>query len=299
MFAVSPTDNDWFEFLKGVELNSYVNFWTPTPWNVKKLNISDRWYFLLKSPIREIAGFGEFVEYKNMTAEQAWNEFGQRNGCIDKADFVKRIQQYIDKNSRKFGKIDINVETYKIGCIILKNCEFWDEEFFKNPKKYQIDFAKEVVKFKYFKNNDPFQELEIIANDEFFPLDKTRDENKRLVNQRSGQGKFKGAILKAYENRCCISGETCPELLEAAHIQRYLDEQSNHIQNGILLRVDLHRLFDSGLLSITEDYEVVLSELVDSITYTMFNKAKIRLPQKGKEWPSKKALKARESNFRK
>ena len=49
MFAISPTDNDWFQFLKKVQLNSYVNFWTPTPWNIKRLKTNDRWYFLLKS----------------------------------------------------------------------------------------------------------------------------------------------------------------------------------------------------------------------------------------------------------
>ena len=34
MFIISPTDKNWFEYLKINEFNSYVNFWTPTPWNL-------------------------------------------------------------------------------------------------------------------------------------------------------------------------------------------------------------------------------------------------------------------------
>lgn len=100
MFVISLTDNTWFRFLKDNELNSFVNFWTPTPWNIKKLKQGDRWYFLLKSPVRQL---GEFYEYKNITANEAWCEFGQRNGCTNKAQFINRVQTYIDKNSKSFG----------------------------------------------------------------------------------------------------------------------------------------------------------------------------------------------------
>ena len=125
MFTISATDNTWFHFLKNSSLNSYVNFWTPTPWNIRKLKEGDRWYFLLKAPIRKLGGFGEFFEYKNLTAENAWNEFGLRNGCVDKVDFISRIQSYINKNSKKFGGKSINIHNYEIGCVILKNCQFW------------------------------------------------------------------------------------------------------------------------------------------------------------------------------
>lgn len=298
MFAISPTDNNWFEFLKGLEFNSYVNFWTPTPWNVQRLNVPDRWYFLLKSPYREIAGFGEFVEYKNLTANEAWEEFGQRNGRIDKQSFTDSIQHYIDKNSSEFGGATIDVQNYKLGCIILKNCEFWDEEAYKKPSKYGINFANQVVKFKYFDQEDPFnkEQAEILNN--FIPLIKERDENKREVNQRKGQGVFKGKLLKAYNNKCCISGETCPELLEAAHIQRYLDEDSNHVQNGIILRVDLHRLLDSGLLTIDENYIVHISKNMASESYSKFHNQKIYLPNKTSDHPSKVALQELKRNFR-
>ena len=62
MFAVSVTDQDWLEFLRDREYSGQVNFWTPTPWSVRRLNAGDEWHFLLKSPIRKLSGYGVFQE---------------------------------------------------------------------------------------------------------------------------------------------------------------------------------------------------------------------------------------------
>lgn len=150
MFAISPTDKIWFDFLKDNEYNSFVNFWTPTPWNISGLKKDNRLYFMLKSPIRKIGGFGEFVYYENMTAESAWNEFGYRNGRESKIDFLNGIQSYIDRHSEKFGKNLIDASSYQIGCIVLKNCEFWDEVNYKLTSDYNIEFANQVVMIKYY-----------------------------------------------------------------------------------------------------------------------------------------------------
>lgn len=297
MFVISPTDNTWFQFLQNAGLNSFVNFWTPTPWNIKKLKTGDRWYFLLKSPIRQLGGFGDFYEYKNLTAFDAWREFGKRNGCIDKNQFVQRIQLYIDKNSESFGGKSIDIYNYEIGCIILNNCQFWDEDKFLRPEDYQIDFATQVVKYKYFDQYDPFLTL-TDKTDDFNLVNEPREEYKREVNQRKGQSEFKGKILKAYNNKCCVSGESCPELLEAAHLQQYLTKTSNHIQNGILLRIDLHRLFDSGLLFIDSNYIVHISTLIKSTTYQQFDGIAISLPANSNAYPSKESLELKRDNFR-
>jgi putative restriction endonuclease len=63
MFAVALTDNRLLENLRTTAIGAVVNFWTPTPWNVRGLQPDDRLYFLLKSPIRKIAGHGEFRRY--------------------------------------------------------------------------------------------------------------------------------------------------------------------------------------------------------------------------------------------
>jgi len=299
MFAISPTDNNWFNFLKENNFNSFVNFWTPTPWNIKKIKVGDKWYFLLKSPIREIAGYGEFHTYENLTAFEAWRLYGRKNGAADLQEFINRIQMYIDRNSDKFGGKAIDITTYKIGCIILNNCQFWDSDDYKNVESHQISFGKQVVKYKYFNQYDPFQIAEGQSNSDFNWLNEPREVYKKEVNQRKGQSKFKGLILKAYRNKCCISGETCPELLEAAHLQKYVDDRSNHVQNGILLRVDLHRLFDNDLLFIDQEYKIHISSLIKNPNYRQYDNDKISLPNNFDERPSKESLRLRTSDFRK
>jgi hypothetical protein len=67
--------------------------------------------------------------------------------------------------------------------------------------------------------------------------------------QRSGQTQFRDAILAAYAGRCVVTGCNVQQALEAAHIVPYCGIQSDHVTNGLLLRLDLHRLFDAYLIS--------------------------------------------------
>lgn len=62
--------------------------------------------------------------------------------------------------------------------------------------------------------------------------------------------------MEIYNHSCCICGEKIVEVLEAAHILEYRSKKSNHVQNGLLLRRDFHRLFDLGLITVIEDYSV-------------------------------------------
>ncbi len=297
MFAITPTDNKWVTVLKDHQLNSFVNFWTPTLWNIKNPRKGDRWYFLLKSPIRKIGGYGEIVEYKNMTPIKAWKEYGIRNGCETLDELKTKIDLYFKRNSKKYKGQKIDVNKHKIGCLILKNCEFWDEPYYIKTENFGIIIAKQVEKHKVFNQIDPFNFEHNNAG--FEPLNKSREENKASVNQRRGQGKFKGDILKAYNNKCCVSGETCQELLDAAHLQEYLNEDSNHIQNGILLRVDLHRLYDNGLLYIDNNYKIRISPKITSRIYRKYHNKPILLPEDENDHPSIAALELKLKNFRK
>jgi hypothetical protein len=71
-----------------------------------------------------------------------------------------------------------------------------------------------------------------------------RNRVRREIVQRRGQRKFREKLLKAYGYRCAICGCDCVDVLEAAHVPPYLDGATNHITNGMLLRGDLHTLFD-------------------------------------------------------
>lgn len=70
------------------------------------------------------------------------------------------------------------------------------------------------------------------------------------VVQRQGQQEFRRALLQAYGNRCAITGCNVIDVLEAAHIYRYMGRETNIASNGLLLRADVHTLFDLRLISI-------------------------------------------------
>lgn len=127
-----------------------------------------------------------------------------------------------------------------------------------------------------------------------FDLDKIRDERKklyRLIAERRGQPKFREDLKKAYSNRCAITNCDIQELLEAAHIVPYRGNYTNDIRNGILLRADIHTLFDIGLIGIdSASYQVVISDNLKKTEYEGISSKKLRLPSSPADYPSKEAL---------
>lgn len=81
-----------------------------------------------------------------------------------------------------------------------------------------------------------------------------------LVEVRTQQGAFRKAVFLACGGRCVVSGCDIPEALEAAHLEgRSWRDGHNEASDGVLLRRDLHALYDTGLLSFAEDSKVRLA----------------------------------------
>jgi putative restriction endonuclease len=72
----------------------------------------------------------------------------------------------------------------------------------------------------------------------------------QIVTPRLGQGSFRILIADAYGRRCTMTSERTFPALEAAHIHRYSRGGDHSLSNGLLLRSDLHKLFDLGYLTI-------------------------------------------------
>jgi HNH endonuclease len=106
------------------------------------------------------------------------------------------------------------------------------------------------------------------------------------VRRRLKQSDFRDKMLQIYSNKCCITGENLSVLLEAAHIQPYKNENSHHPQNGLLLRADIHKLFDKGLLTIDTEYFIKIDDIVVSPYYRSLHNNKINLPSNKKYYPS-------------
>lgn len=113
---------------------------------------------------------------------------------------------------------------------------------------------------------------------------------RREVLQRTGQAKFRDLIRSAYVNTCAISGAFEQSALVAAHILPVKNKGRHSVNNGLLLRADLHNLFDSGLISIDRTYKVHVSSLVRDKKYRKFNGKKLKLPSSRRLWPDPIAL---------
>jgi hypothetical protein len=91
---------------------------------------------------------------------------------------------------------------------------------------------------------------------------------------RPGQQAFRQRLLDHYE-ACVITGERTPDVLDAAHITPFSGPHSDGLENGLLLRTDLHRLFDRHLFSIDGDRLVVAEPLLgtfyESLLTTSFS----------------------------
>ena len=83
--------------------------------------------------------------------------------------------------------------------------------------------------------------------------------NSILTKVRLGQGAFRVLVTDAYSRRCSITGEKTLPVLEAAHIKPYAESGPHFISNGLLLRSDMHKLFDGGYLTITNDLKIEVS----------------------------------------
>jgi len=83
-----------------------------------------------------------------------------------------------------------------------------------------------------------------------------RDRITAAIRERRGQQKFRKDLQKRYGSACAISGSTVTAILEAAHIWPYRGTEDNHPENGLLLRADLHTLYDLNLIGIDEQLQV-------------------------------------------
>jgi len=138
-------------------------------------------------------------------------------------------------------------------------------------------------------------EAELDAQGEFSPDDVIDARKRTLVSivRRQGQGAFRKTLLKAYSGRCAVTGCSIEVLLEAAHIVPYLGADTNVVSNGLLLRADIHTLFDLGLLWIDPDSLCVgMTENLKASEYSSLEQKPLFLPGILSERPSINALRS-------
>lgn len=120
------------------------------------------------------------------------------------------------------------------------------------------------------------------------PIDTEVDARTRTMSaivQRRGQGPFRERLLDAYGRRCAITACAAVEALEAAHIVPYAGEPTNRVDNGLLLRSDIHTLFDLGLLWVDVDTMTVRVARALRADYGQYHGQALTLPARTTDRP--------------
>ena len=265
--VVALTDERWFEYLRGVAQGGRldeVNFWRPRAQSeFSALKPGEPFFFRLKHPLNAVAGYGFFAHFALLPIDVAWQAFGTSNGDASIDRFASRIAEY-----RRETPAEVVLGRRPLACVLLRECRFlpegdwlrWREEMDWHPnivafKSYDLSSGPGLALAALLRNGQP---TEFVS--EFAPvLEDARLREEALLVAREGQGSFRVRVLDAYQRRCAVTGERSLPVLDAAHIQPYLGPASNHLQNGVTLRSDIHRLFDAGYVTITPEYRFEVS----------------------------------------
>jgi hypothetical protein len=137
-------------------------------------------------------------------------------------------------------------------------------------------------------------EQQLAERDDFDPsgIRDGRERTLASIVRRRGQPAFRKHLLSAYRGRCAITGCQVKAILEAAHIIPYKGSKTNHAGNGLLLRADLHTLFDLQLVAVNEaTMRVLISPQLAGTEYEQYRGQRIRIPDDPASQPSREALK--------
>lgn len=127
------------------------------------------------------------------------------------------------------------------------------------------------------------------------PSNDARTRVLRAVINRQGQFLFRKELLQIYDGRCAVTGCSVQPLLEAAHVTPYLGEHTNVLSNGILLRADIHSLWDLGLLAVHPVERTVHVDITVSGSDSMYAEligVMIRAPNQANHRPSEDSLRS-------
>ena len=252
---VGVTDNDWYRFLSQLLNVDEVNFWQPGGNHVfKALNPGELFLFKLKKPYNHIAGGGFFIHSSLLPVSLAWEAFGEKNGA---ATFQEMRQKIAGLRTEAVDPY----EDFQIGCILLQQPFFLPQaEWLPVPS----DFHRSLMQGKGFDTDsgtgkDLWDVIQMRfasqAAPQFQVGDGTVMWRNALIKQRLGQGSFRILVTDTYRRQCAITREKALPALEAAHIKPVTEEGKHSVDNGLLFRSDIHRLFDKGYVTVTPDYK--------------------------------------------
>ena len=239
-----------------------MNFWRPRDKSdFKVIQEGAPFLFKLHSPNNYIVGGGFFVKHLFLPLSLTWDAFGIKNGAATYDGFRQSIMKFREGEGL----------TPTIGSTILTEPFFFKrEDWIPIPSNW----SKNIVKGKSYSTEDPIgasvwdqvkerlgdldrREGELVINEPGVQYGKMIE-----IRSRIGQCAFRAMVTDAYKYRCAITKEKTLPVLEAAHIKPYSNSGPNLTKNGLLLRSDMHILFDKGYMTVTDDHRVEVSQRI-------------------------------------
>ncbi len=291
---VGVTDNSWFRFLRQRRPDE-VNFWRPGGRGFRAIPPGAPFLFKLHSPLNYIAGGGFFVRHSTLPLSLAWKAFGPKNG----AESYAALHRLISRRRKDSLRDPV------IGCTILAEPFFLpDGEWIPVPD----DWKPNIVQGKGYELGDrEFDRLwefalakgasaAELSGETALLEDGPRYGEEYLARARLGQGAFRVMVTEAYGRRCAMTGERVLPVLEAAHIRPYSESGPHRTPNGLLLRSDLHALFDEGYITVGPDYRIEVSGRIRDefhngrIYYELHGRRLPVLPERGEDRPSREYI---------
>jgi putative restriction endonuclease len=291
---VAVTDGDWYRFLAARPDLDEVNFWQPGGNRTfGALQVGEPFLFKLHHPDHFVVGGGFFTHSSLLPASLAWDAFGEKNGAASYQEMRDRIIKY----RRRVPRLH---EDYTIGCIILR-----DPFFFERPSwiPAPTDFHKSIVQGKGYDLADQmgkrlWDEVRVRRGVATALVGETRvvpgpvHGNPTTVLPRLGQGTFRILVTDAYQRRCAVTREKALPVLQAAHIRPIGDGGEHRLDNGLLLRADVHALFDRGYVTVGSDHRVrvsgrLKSDFDNGEHYKQFHGTEIWMPPREEDRPAR------------
>ena len=278
---ISNTDADWYRHLSALSARpeglDEANFWKPSGrQGFAALSFGEPLVFKLKKAHgHAVVGFGLFAAFRRLSVAEAWTVFGEANGASSLADVETRVGKYVQRAPGESLS-----SSHRIGCVLLAAPVFFPRDMWVDGP---ADWSDNTVAGAGYDSATGEgrriwrecldraatlgQALDLspaVARDPsehptlFSAEAPERYGAERTVRPRLGQGTFRFALEQAY-GRCAVTGEHSLPALDAAHIVPYGAGGEHAVENGLLLRADVHRLFDAGYVTVTADYEFRVS----------------------------------------
>ena len=247
-------------------------------------------------------GFGVFARHSVLPVWVAWDSFGRANGAASLPAMRQRIERL-----RRVPAAERSAGDYPIGCLMLSSPVFFEEPDWIEPP---TDWSPNIVQEKSYDLSHgegariwerclALARARSVAKQVDEPVldpEGERYGEPMLVRPRLGQGTFRVAVMDAYGRACAVTTEHSLPVLEAAHIRPYAEGGPHDVSNGLLLRTDIHRLFDAGYVTVSPDtlrFEVsrrLKDDFENGRTYYALHGSEIHRPDQVRERPGRDYL---------